>query len=627
MPKALRTSFRHSIATRLTLAVLGGFLAITLVLTGLQMIGAYDNTRRDLMAELRTVAEAVRPGLATAIFSVDEEQVNAILSGVIAGASIHTVLVERQFQTPILLGAAPEPETHELSVAVPLDYRDFDGSLVTVGHLTIQSSPDIIFNRVTHLFFIILVNTAVQAAVFCAFVMWIMRRTVARPLNELTEATTRVSLESLQTLQVNMRTKGHDELRVLQDAFNAMLQRLEEHRTAREQAEQQYRSIFQNAQEGIFQSTPAGRLKACNPAMARLLGYDSPEEMQRVMDLRQDMYVDPGERERLLALLRQGAPVTGHEVRAWRRDRSIIWVSINARPIFDTEGRLSLIEGMIEDVTRRKEAEAALQLAKDTAEAASRMKSDFLSMVSHELRTPLTSVLGFAKVIDKRLRKTLLPHLDLASPAVHKAARQVEDNLSVIIAEGERLSDLINDILDLTRLESGKSSWKWEPLDLAEVVEHTLTTVRILAEEKGLALVGEVEPDLPLVLADRDRMIQVLVNLLGNAVKFTAQGRVVCRATRDKELVVVSVTDTGPGIRPEDHTEIFNKFRQLGDTLTDKPSGSGLGLAICKEIVEHHGGRIQVDSTPGRGSTFTFSIPIMTPQSAPQSTPQSTQTP
>ncbi|GAB4383175.1 MAG: hypothetical protein Kow00121_44620 [Elainellaceae cyanobacterium] len=251
---------------------------------------------------------------------------------------------------------------------------------------------------------------------------------------------------------------------------------------------------------------------------------------------------------------------------------------------------------LIRDVTVEKEID--------------KMKTDFISTVSHELRTPLTSVLGFASIIKEKLETDVFPILAADDRKLQKTIKRVDDNLSIIVAEAERLTSLINDVLDIAKMEAGKVEWQMQPLDLGELIDWATNSTSALFETNGLRFVAEIEPGLPQVIGDRNRLLQVLINLISNAVKFTESGSVVCRIKRASSGICISVTDTGIGIAPEDQPKVFEKFRQVGDTLTDKPKGTGLGLPICKQIVEHHGGRIWVNSEPGKGSTFSFVIPI-----------------
>jgi signal transduction histidine kinase/CheY-like chemotaxis protein/ligand-binding sensor domain-containing protein len=254
--------------------------------------------------------------------------------------------------------------------------------------------------------------------------------------------------------------------------------------------------------------------------------------------------------------------------------------------------------------------------ARAAAEEADAAKSAFLSTVSHELRTPLTSVLGFAKIIKKRLEERIFPLVKTDENRTKQAMQQVADNLKVVVSEGERLTKLIDDVLDLAKIEAGKLEWHMETLTVQEIVERATAATSSLLETRGLKLVKDVKPNLPEVVGDRDRLIQVVINLISNAVKFTPEGSVTCRAQERDGEVVVSVIDTGMGIAPADQPKVFEKFKQVGDTLTDKPKGTGLGLPICREIVEHHGGRVWVESEVGKGSTFSFTLPVKSARAA-----------
>ncbi|HEY5462264.1 MAG TPA: GAF domain-containing protein [Hanamia sp.] len=264
---------------------------------------------------------------------------------------------------------------------------------------------------------------------------------------------------------------------------------------------------------------------------------------------------------------------------------------------------------LFEDVEQAKmEAEKATK----TAEKANEAKSAFLSTVSHELRTPLTSVLGFAKIINKRLNDKIFPILDQSDNKTEKTVNQINENLQVVISEGERLTHLINDVLDLAKIEAGKMEWNKEDVSLPEVVERAIAATTSLFEQKGIKLVKKIDNDVPVITGDTDKLIQVVINLFSNAVKFTNDGKVTCEVGQKDNEVIVSVSDTGIGIAPEDYEAVFEQFKQVGgDTLTDKPKGTGLGLPICKEIVEHHGGRIWVESKVGKGSTFSFALPFV----------------
>jgi K+-sensing histidine kinase KdpD/DNA-binding response OmpR family regulator len=264
---------------------------------------------------------------------------------------------------------------------------------------------------------------------------------------------------------------------------------------------------------------------------------------------------------------------------------------------------------LFEDV---EQAKMEAELASKTAEKANEAKSAFLSTVSHELRTPLTSVLGFAKIIRKRLDDKIFSILDKSDPKTAKTVDQITENLKVVISEGERLTHLINDVLDLAKIEAGRMEWNQEKVSLSEVAERAIAATTSLFDQKQVQLVKKIDQNLPEIIGDQDKLIQVVINLFSNAVKFTEKGTVTCSLYKKNNEIIVSIRDTGIGIAPEDYDAVFEQFKQVGgDTLTDKPKGTGLGLPICKEIIEHHGGRIWVESEIGKGSTFSFALPYI----------------
>ncbi|MBW2167890.1 MAG: HAMP domain-containing histidine kinase [Deltaproteobacteria bacterium] len=243
------------------------------------------------------------------------------------------------------------------------------------------------------------------------------------------------------------------------------------------------------------------------------------------------------------------------------------------------------------------------------------MKSNFLSSVSHELRTPLTSVLGFAKLIRKDFAKFFVP-LAQGEEKAEKKATRINENLGIIMREGERLTRLINDVLDLAKIESGRFEWRDTVFPVGEAIKQAVQAASgQFVQKPDVKFSMNIPQDLPHIKADPDRLVQVIINLLNNAAKFTEQGHVgVDAVARADGWLEVGVHDTGTGIPPDDIDKVFNKFHQVtkGDTLKDKPNGSGLGLAICRQIIERYGGRIWAESKVGKGSKFTFILPYFT---------------
>ncbi len=233
-------------------------------------------------------------------------------------------------------------------------------------------------------------------------------------------------------------------------------------------------------------------------------------------------------------------------------------------------------------------------------EKASRIKSDFLHTVSHELKTPLTSIKAFTEV--------------LLEDDIDAAART--EFLEIISKESDRLGRLINNLLTLSRIESVQIYWRMEMISINKVIKSAVDNIKLVIEKKGVELKVKVADNLPQIWGDEDKLIEVLINLMDNASKFTDTGGKIEVVADEKKIndqsdIWVSVSDTGTGINPQEQEKIFDRFYQVKtNILTDKPKGSGLGLSICKEIINHHGGKIWVESKPGEGTTFIFTLPV-----------------
>ncbi len=447
-------------------------------------------------------------------------------------------------------------------------------------------------------------STGIMIVMVILIAIW-MADTLTRKITNMTKG---IRLFQNGEMTHRLQVDSKDEIGMLAETFNSMAGDIQKLVGDLRQAQEKYQSFFENAPEGLYRTTTDGKFLAINAACAQMFGYETPEDvLATVSNIGEQLYKSPQRRQEVLSLLMEQGSVEAFEYEARLPDGSIRFMRTSCHLITEPDGG-KYIEGIITDVTDRNLAIKALREAKDKAEQLSAMKSNFLSMVSHELRTPLTAIIGFAKMSRKYMDK--LDGCLRSDKGEDKYMQRVKDNSDVIITEGERLTELINNVLDLTKLEAGHFEWSIKDILLQSVLYHSIAATLILFDRQGIELVQDVDETLPTIRGDYDRLVQVCINLLANAVKFTEKGRVVCSVRQKGQEFVVRISDTGCGVPPEEAEAIFDKFRQLGDTLTGKPKGTGLGLPICKEIVEFHGGRIWCESRPGGGSVFVFSLPL-----------------
>ena len=272
--------------------------------------------------------------------------------------------------------------------------------------------------------------------------------------------------------------------------------------------------------------------------------------------------------------------------------------------ILDETSQVIAYSRKLEEKSRELEATSAeLRRANVQLKELDRLKDDFISTVTHELRTPLTSIRALTALLHED------PEMD---------ATQRIRFLGIVIKESERLTRLINQVLDMAKIESGNAEWRTSEIDLKEVIEDAVSATSQLVRDNRVALLVDLPHEVPLITADRDRLMQVLLNLISNAVKFcdSTDGQVNIKLSEEQDTLRVDVSDNGQGIRLEDQKIIFEKFHQVGNTLTGKPQGTGLGLSISRQIVSHFGGRLWVESLPGGGATFSFTMPLSKAQTA-----------
>jgi PAS domain S-box-containing protein len=366
--------------------------------------------------------------------------------------------------------------------------------------------------------------------------------------------------------------------------------------TARVRAERQLArlaSIVEHSDDAIIGMALSGIIDSWNSGAENLYGYAASEALGMPFS----SLISEGRAEdfpELLMRIAEGENVEWFESEHVRRDGSLLPVSLNLSPIKNRSGRVTGAAATARDITVLKQAEAALIEARENAEQMARMRSDLVNTISHELRTPLTVILGNAPLLTDA---EALPE-----------PREVAEIAVDIVEDARHLLALINDLLDISKIEAGRLGLVPEPLDARAAVLEAAEKVRRLVEDKGLSL--DASSDTVTVLADPLRFKQILFNLLSNAVKFTDSGGIAVSVSKQGPFAVIEVEDTGIGLSPDDLERIFDAFRQVDTSARRQAGGTGLGLAITRNLVELQGGAIEVESDPGRGSIFRFTVPL-----------------
>ena len=370
-----------------------------------------------------------------------------------------------------------------------------------------------------------------------------------------------------------------------------------------QQAQSYLSAIVESAEDAIVTKTLDGVITSWNPGAESLLGYSAKEVVGKPVTIL--IPTDQqNEETTILEKLRRGEPTANYETKRIRKDGKIIDVSVTVSPVRDARGRIIGASKVARDISRRKRLELERiyllnqeRAARAEAQAANRIKDEFLAFLSHELRTPLNAVLGWTSILETRTDE------DLVARAI-----------AVIKRNAEAQKRMIEDLLDLARILVGKLVIKTEQVDLPSAVNAALDSVAPAAKAKGIRLDRDFQDSIPAVTGDADRLQQVISNLVSNSMKFTPEGGYIqLRLAKTQSHVEISIRDSGKGIAPDLLPHVFDRFRQGESTKTQRHGGLGLGLAVVRHLVEAHGGTVNADSKgEGLGSTFTVRLPIRT---------------
>jgi two-component system sensor histidine kinase/response regulator len=644
---------RHaSIRQKLTRIVL--VASSVSVLVACTVFAVYDITtfRLSMSNDLITLAKIVGANSSAAITFGDQEAAHEILASLTARPHVVEACLlspdgrvlarySRRGSDPHFTPPLPLPEGVSSASGYLLISQPILMNGDQIGAIYMKYDLDLLYARAARFAGIILVVILVSllAAYFLASRL---QHVISEPILEL--ARTAFTVSSGKDYTVRATKRSDDEIGFLFDRFNEMLVQIQQRdsqlvwardelevrvdeRTRELQAEILERkqvernleertsflnALIENSPVAIVATDPKGGIQLCNPAFEKLFGYRKQEAVGRPL-----IELISGEDSLPEMLAHQRRLLEGgmvHSVARRRRaDSTLQDIEVFAVPLV-TNGKPSGGLILYQDITERKKAEEALLRAKEAAEAASRAKSEFLANMSHEIRTPMNGIIGMTGLA-----------LDT------KLSNEQREYLAMVKTSADSLLTLINDILDFSKIEAGKLDL--DPIDfpLRQSIGETLKTLGLRAHQKGLELAWRVDPGVPeFVSGDLGRLRQVLVNLVGNALKFTEHGEVVVGVEQESESATgaylhFTVRDTGIGIAPEKQKPVFEAFTQADGSTTRKYGGTGLGLAITTQIVQLMGGKIWLESELGRGSTFHFTGKFGVPKSQPE--PQETSDP
>lgn len=588
----------NGIARRLAFATI---LFSSLVTIGTTFVQLYLDYRHDIDAIYRRFAEirdVILPSLTNSVWVLDAAQLDTQIDGLLRFQDIEHVVLTTDDGRTFSAGEARSART--LSASYDLVHLDRGADRI-IGSIKIVASVDAIMGRIWERLLVVLATNAVKTLLVAVFMLILFQFLVTQHLYRVAGYMERFDPTTSEpaALQRRKRKGRPDALDRLVQAINVMRSNLIGATHELRRSERDYREIFDNAPVGIFRISSDGHFRRANPSLIALLGYRSPEDLAaHVQDVRHQLFVDPAQWDSAQAVAAKPDAVFDGEVRWRHHDSRSLWVQLRLRAARGPDGGQVYFEGIAQDITDRKAAEAELIAAKEAAEAANRAKSSFLANMSHELRTPLNAVIGFAEILDKRL----------LGPNAHDQYQTYAGN---IVQSGHHLLELINDVLDLAKIDAEALLIGDDRIDPRQLMDTCTTMVELAAKQAGLTMTTRIDCGDHRLRADETRVRQTILNLLSNAIKFTPPGgHIDLRAwLGDQQAINLSVTDTGIGIDPTRISLALQPFSQLDNTYQRKHGGSGLGLALAKRLTELHGGTLSILSEPTKGTTVTIRFP------------------
>jgi PAS domain S-box-containing protein len=563
--------------------------------------------RQTTVRQLSTLAEVIATNSTAALAFENQNDAQEILAAVkaerhIIAASLYDnegkLFAKYPPELPVdAFPAAPESDGYRFGRSYLAGFQPVvQDRERRLGTLYLKSDLGAMYERL-RLYGLIVVAVIMLSFILACMLSKMLQQQISEPILALAE--TAKAISTRRDYSVRATKLGKDELGLLTDAFNQMLTQIHQQDEALRESAENVRAVLNSAVSAVIVMDAGGKITDWNARAEKKFGLTHlkalGQEMAETILPPRDRETVRREMERFIGTGEASASDQLIEMSALRQDGSEFPVELSISPI--KTGEVVKFCAFITNITERKKGEAALK-AKQEAESANKAKSEFLSRMSHELRTPLNAILGFGQLLERHnpteIQRTRVDHITTA---------------------GRHLLKLINEVLDISRIESGTLQLSLEPVAIADVLQEALDLMRPLATQRLIELSASPCPDAnSFVLADRQRLIQVLLNLIGNAVKYTPQGgkTTVSCSSCPNDMLRVAVRDTGPGIAAEKLTRLFTPFDRLGAEQSSV-EGTGLGLALSQRLIEAMNGSVGVESTVGEGSTFWLELPCVAP--------------
>jgi PAS domain S-box-containing protein len=630
-------SFWQSLTGRLFKLVFGGYVILAIVVTIIQLSLEYSAIQTTIARDLVSLGNSFRGGVTNAMWEMDRSLVQTMAQGIAQSSIVTGVkITSENGENFATLGTVPAmPPTTSVGVLAPYQFsatplfKQTPEGMRDLGQLTIYADRSVAVARVKYSFLVILINSLVKTAGLWIIFYFVITRRLARPISRLTEVVSQLEFAVEAPQEIVPDYPHKDELGRLMGAMRTMQGRLSaarskldevnatlEHTVAERTRELSEALDFNRTvllqsplPMGVYDAN--GRCVLANGAYADLVGTTCDALLKHNFHT-SSAWQGSGLLDDCLIALAQRTPGQ-REINVISSYGKEVWVDCRILPTH-LNGEDHLLIQFI-DLTERKQAENELLQARDLAEAATHAKSEFLANMSHEIRTPMNGIIGMTY---------LLGQTELAD--------NQKKYLDIIKTSSTLLLSLINDLLDLSRIESGKIELEMREFSLRKSISDVIDPQISLADSKGLTIATDILAEVPDSLTgDQLRLKQILFNLVGNAIKFTGNGGITVSVTvtehhDDRVLLIIAVSDTGIGISPEAIAIIFDPFVQANASTTRQHGGTGLGLAICTRLVDLMGGSIRVDSTEGVGSTFTVQLPFTVTAAATEPTGKDVET-